>query len=185
METSAKDGKRQVSNQKRSKFTESFGLNIQHAKRLKAWKITALHLSPYRGQTKLTDSLKHLLSDLDSLKANPQSPPEWVSELLNDSELFSVLSDELKRRQYWYFHEPTHSDLLKALGGELASAMVEQLDPDLLIEAARQEVSAAELLTAQVYGIPLKDYLKYRQEDYLKYRMASPQGKRENSFKLE
>jgi hypothetical protein len=140
---------------------ESFDLNIQHAKRLKAWKITALHLSPYRGQTKLTDSLKHLLSDLDSLKANPQSPPEWVSELLNDSELFSVLSDELKQK-YRYFHEPTHSDLLRALGGELASAMVEQLDPDLLIEAAQQEMSAAELLTAQVYGIPLKDYLKYR-----------------------
>jgi hypothetical protein len=40
--------------------------------------------------------------------------------------------------------------------------MVEQLTPDLLIEAAQQEVSAAELLTAQVYGIPLKDYLKYR-----------------------
>jgi hypothetical protein len=55
--------------------------------------------------------------------------------------------------------------MLKALGGELASAMVEQLTPDLLIEAARQEVPAAELLTAQVYGIPLKDYLKYRQED--------------------
>jgi hypothetical protein len=43
--------------------------------------------------------------------------------------------------------------------------MVEQLTPDLLIEAARQEVPAAELLKAQVYGIPLKDYLK------LKYRL--------------
>jgi len=132
----------------------SFGLHIEHAKKLKAWKITALHLSPYRGQENLTDSLKHLLSDLDSLKANPQSPPEWVSELLNDSEL----SSELKRRH----RSSTHSDMLKALGGELASAMVEQLTPDLLIEAAQQEVSAAELLTAQVYGVPLKDYLKYR-----------------------
>jgi serine/threonine protein kinase len=132
----------------------SFGLNIEHAKKLKAWKITALHLSPYRGQKKLTDSLKHLLSDLDSLKANPQSPPEWVSKLLNDSEL----SSELKRRH----RSSTHSDMLKALGGEFASAMVKQLDPDLLIEAARQEVSAAELLTTQVYGIPLKDYLNYR-----------------------
>ena len=140
---------------------ESFGLNIEHAKRLKAWKITALHLSPYRGQIKLTDSLNHLLSELDSLKANPQSPPEWVSELLNDSELSSVLYDELKQK-YRYFHEPTHLDLLRALGGELASAMVKQLDPDLLIEAAQQEMSAAELLKAQVYGIPLKDYLKYR-----------------------
>ncbi len=152
---------------------ESFGLNIEHAKRLKAWKITALHLSPYRGQTKLTNSLNHLLTELDSLKANPQSPPEWVSELLNDSELFS----ELKRR-HWF---STYSDMLKALGGELASAMVEQLTPDLLIEAARQEVPAAELLKAQVYGIPLKDYLKYRQEDYLKYRqygLSSEQGRK-------
>jgi len=132
----------------------SFGLNVEHAKKLKAWKITALHLSPYRGQKKLTDSLKHLLSDLDSLKANPQSPPEWVSELLNDSEL----SSELKRRH----RSSTHSDMLKALGGEFASAMVKQLDPDLLIEAARQEVPATELLKAQVYGIPLKDYLNYR-----------------------
>jgi hypothetical protein len=132
---------------------ESFGLHIEHAKRLKDWKITALHLSPYRGQTKLTDSLNNLLTDLDSLKANPHSPPEWVSELLNDSEL----SSELKRRD----RSSTHSDMLKALGGELASAMVEQLTPDLLIEAAQQEVSAAELLTAQVYGIPLKDYLNY------------------------
>jgi serine/threonine protein kinase len=140
----------------------SFGLNIEHAKKLKAWKVTALHLSPYRGQKKLTDSLKHLLSDLDSLMANPQSPPEWVSELLNDSEVSSVLSDELKRQRYYYYGGPSHSDMLKALGGEFASAMVKQLDPDLLIEAARQEVPAAELLTAQVYGIPLKDYLKYR-----------------------
>jgi serine/threonine protein kinase len=152
---------------------ESFGLNIKHAKRLKAWKITALHLSPYRGQTKLTNSLNNLLTDLDSLKANPQSPPEWVSELLNDSEL----SSELKRRHWFY----THSDMLKALGGELASAMVEQLTPDLLIEAAQQEVPAGELLTAQVYGIPLRDYLKYRQEDYLKYRqygLSSEQGRK-------
>jgi len=137
---------------------ESFGLNIKHAKRLKAWKITALHLSDYRGQTKLTNSLNNLLTDLDSLKANPHSPPEWVSELLNDSEVSSVLSDELKRRH----RSSTHSDMLKALGGELASAMVEQLTPDLLMEAAQQEVSAAELLKAQVYGVPLKDYLKYR-----------------------
>jgi len=139
----------------------SFGLNIEHAKRLKAWKITALHLSPYRGQKKLTDSLKHLLSDLDSLKANPQSPPEWVKKLLNDSKVSSVLSAKLE----WeldYYDEPTQSDLLRALGGEFASAMVKQLDPDLLIEAARQEVSAAELLTAQVYGISLRDYLNYR-----------------------
>jgi len=152
---------------------ESFGLNIEHAKRLKAWKITALHLSPYRGQTKLTNSLNNLLTELDSLKANPQSPPEWVSELLNDSEL----SSELKRRHWFY----TYSDMLKALGGEFASAMVEQLAPDLLIEAARQEVPAAELLTAQVYGIPLRDYLKYRQEDYLKYRqygLSSEQGRK-------
>jgi serine/threonine protein kinase len=152
---------------------ESFGLNTKHAKRLKAWKITALHLSPYRGQTKLTNSLNNLLTDLDSLKANPQSPPEWVSELLNDSEL----SSELKRRHWFY----TYSDMLKALGGELASAMVEQLAPNLLIEAARQEVPAAELLTAQVYGIPLRDYLKYRQEDYLKYRqygLSSEQGRK-------
>ena len=133
---------------------ESFGLNIKHVRRLKAWKITALHLSPYRGQTKLTNSLNNLLTDLDSLKANPQSPPEWVSELLNDSEL----SSELKRRH----RSSTHSEMLKALGGELASAMVEQLTPDLLIEAARQEVSAAELLKAQVYKVPPKDYLKYR-----------------------
>jgi len=143
----------------------SFGLNIKHAKRLKAWKITALHLSPYRGQTKLTNSLNNLLTDLDSLKANPQSPPEWVSELLNDSEL----SSELKRKH----RSSTHSDMLKALGGELASAMVEQLTPDLLIEAARQEVPAAELLTAQVYGVPLKDYLKYRPHGF------SPQQTRE------
>jgi serine/threonine protein kinase len=152
---------------------ESFGLNTKHAKRLKAWKITALHLSPYRGQTKLTNSLNNLLTDLDSLKANPQSPPEWVSELLNDSEL----SSELKRRH----RSSTHSDMLKALGRELASAMVEQLAPNLLIEAARQEVPAAELLTAQVYGIPLRDYLKYRQEDYLKYRqygLSSEQGRK-------
>ncbi len=156
---------------------ESFGLNIKHAKRLKAWKITALHLSPYRGQTKLTNSLNNLLTDLDSLKANPQRPPEWVSELLDDSELFSVLSDELKRRH----RSSTHSDMLKALGRELVSAMVEQLTPDLLIEAAQQEVSAAELLKAQVYGIPLRDYLKYRQEDYLKYRqygLSSEQGRK-------
>jgi serine/threonine protein kinase len=139
----------------------SFGLNIEHAKKLKAWKITALHLSPYRGQKKLTDSLKHLLSDLDSLKANPQSPPEWVKKLLNDSEVSSALSAKLKQQRY-YYGEPTQSDLLAALGGEFASAMVKQLDPDLLIEAARQEVPAAELLTAQVYGIPLKDYLNYR-----------------------
>jgi len=140
---------------------ESFGLHIEHAKRLKAWKITAFRLSDYRGQTKLINSLNNLLTDLDSLKANPHSPPEWVSELLNDSELSSVLSDELKQK-HQYFHEPTHSDLLRALGGEFASAMVEQLIPDLLIEAAQQEVSAAELLKAQVYGVPLKDYLKYR-----------------------
>jgi len=140
---------------------ESFGLNIEHAKRLKAWKITALRLSPYLGQTKLTDSLNKILSDLDSLEANPQSPPKWVRELLNDLELSFVLSDELKQK-YQYSHEPTDWDMLKALGGELASAMVEQLDPDLLIEAAQQEVSAAELLKAQVYGVPLKDYLKYR-----------------------
>ena len=134
---------------------ESFGLNIKHVRRLKAWKITALHLSPYRGQTKLTNSLNNLLTDLDSLKANPQSPPEWVSELLSDLELFSVLSD--------YYGGPTDwEDLLSALGGELASAMVEQLTPDLLIEAAQQEVPAAELLKSQVYGIPLMDYLKYR-----------------------
>jgi len=139
----------------------SFGLNIEHAKKLKAWKITALHLSPYRGQKKLTDSLKHLLSDLDSLKANPQSPPEWVKKLLKDSEVSSALSAKLKQERY-YYGEPTQSDLLTALGGEFASAMVKQLDPDLLIEAARQEVSAAALLTAQVYGIPLKDYLNYR-----------------------
>jgi len=139
----------------------SFGLNIEHAKKLKAWKITALHLSPYRGQKKLTDSLKHLLSDLDSLKANPQSPPEWVKKLLEDSEVSSTLSAKLKQQRY-YYGEPTQSDLLTALGGEFASAMVKQLNPDLLIEAARQEVSAAELLTAQVYGIPLKDYLNYR-----------------------
>jgi hypothetical protein len=144
-----------------TKVYESFGLHIEHAKRLKAWGIMDLHLSPYRGQTKLTDSLNNLLRDLDSLKANPHSPPEWVSELLNDSELSSVLADELEQK-YRYFHEPTHSDLLRALGGELASAMVEQLDPDLLIEAAQQEVSAAELLKPQVYGVPLKDYLKYR-----------------------
>jgi hypothetical protein len=144
-----------------TKVYESFGLHIEHAKRLKAWGIMDLHLSPYRGQTKLTDSLNNLLRDLDSLKANPHSPPEWVSELLNDSELSSVLADELEQK-YRYFHEPTHSDLLRALGGELASAMVEQLTPDLLIEAAQQEVSAAELLKPQVYGVPLKDYLKYR-----------------------
>jgi serine/threonine protein kinase len=137
---------------------ESFGLNIEHAKRLKAWKITALHLSDYRGQTKLTNSLNNLLTDLDSLKANPHSPPEWVSELLDDPELSSVLSNELERRH----RSSTHSEMLKALGGELASAMVEQLTPDLLIEAAQQEVSAAELLKAQVYGVPLMDYLKYR-----------------------
>jgi len=140
---------------------ESFGLNIEHAKRLKAWGIMDPPLSRYRGQTKLTYSLNNLLLDLDSLKANPQSPPEWVSELLNDLELSFVLSDELKQK-YQYSHEPTDSDLLKALGGELASAMVEQLTPDLLIEAAQQEVSAAELFKAQVYGVPLKDYLKYR-----------------------
>jgi len=147
----------------------SFGLNVEHAKKLKAWKITALHLSPYRGQKKLTDSLKHLLSALDSLKANPQSPPEWVKKLLNDSEVSSALSAKLKQERYYYvggqryyYGDPTQSDLLAALGGELASAMVEQLTPDLLIEAARQEVPAAELLTAQVYEIPLKDYLKYR-----------------------
>jgi len=139
----------------------SFGLNIEHAKKLKAWKITALHLSPYCGQKKLTDSLKHLLSDLGSLKANPQSPPEWVKKLLNDSEVSSALSVELKQQRY-HHGEPTQSDLLAALGGELASAMVEQLTPDLLIEAAQQEVSAAEFLTAQVYGVPPKDYLKYR-----------------------
>jgi len=139
----------------------SFGLNIEHAKKLKAWKITALHLSPYRGQENLTDSLKHLLSDLDSLKANPQSPPEWVKKLLNDSEVSSALSVELKQQRY-HHGEPTQSDLLAALGGELASAMVEQLTPDLLIDAAQQEVSAAEFLTAQVYGVPPKDYLKYR-----------------------
>jgi len=145
---------------------ESFGLNIEHAKRLKAWKITAFRLSDYRGQTKLINSLNHLLSDLDSLKANPQSPPEWVSELLNDSELSSEL-----RRRHW---SSTHSAMLKALGGELASAMVEQLTPDLLIEAAQQEVSAAELLTAQVYGVPLKDYLlNYRPHGF------SPQQARE------
>jgi serine/threonine protein kinase len=138
----------------------SFGLNVEHAKKLKAWKITALHLSPYRGQKKLTDSLKHLLSDLDSLKANPQSPPEWVKKLLNDSEVSSALSAKLKQQRY-YYGEPTQSDLLTALGGEFASAMVKQLNPDLLIEAAQQEVPAAELLTAQVYGIPLKDYLNY------------------------
>jgi hypothetical protein len=40
--------------------------------------------------------------------------------------------------------------------------VLQQLTPELLIEAAQQEVPAAELLTAQVYGIPLKDYLKYR-----------------------
>jgi serine/threonine protein kinase len=128
---------------------ESFGLNIKHARRLKAWKITALHLSPHRRQTKLINSLNNLLTDLDWLKANPQSPPEWVSELLNDSDLFS----ELTRRHSFY----THSDMLR----ELAFAMVEQLTPALLIEAAQQEVPAAELLTAQVYGIPLKDYLNY------------------------
>jgi hypothetical protein len=139
----------------------SFGLHIEHAKKLKAWKITALHLSPYCGQKKLTDSLKHLLSDLGSLKANPQSPPEWVKKLLNDSEVSSALSVELKQQRY-HHGEPTQSDLLAALGGEFASAMVNQLDPDLLIEAARQEVPAAELLTAQVYGIPFKDYLNYR-----------------------
>jgi len=145
---------------------ESFGLNIKHAKRLKAWKITAFRLSDYRGQTKLINSLNHLLSDLDSLKANPQSPPEWVSELLNDSEL----SSELERRH----RSSTHSEMLKALGGELASAMVEQLTPDLLIQAAQQEVSAAELLKAQVYGVPLKDYLlKYRPHGF------SPQQARE------
>jgi len=140
---------------------ESFGLNIEHAKRLKAWGIMDPHLSRYRGQTKLTYSLNNLLLDLDSLKANPQSPPEWVSELLNDLELSFVLSDELKQK-YQYSHEPTDSDLLKALGGEFASAMVEQLTPDFLIEAAQQEVSAAELFKAQVHGVPLKDYLKYR-----------------------
>ena len=147
----------------------SFGLNVEHAKKLKAWKITALHLSPYRGQKKLTDSLKHLLSALDSLKANPQSPPEWVKKLLNDSEVSSALSAKLKQERYYYvggqryyYGDPTQSDLLAALGGELASAMVEQLTPDLLIEAAQQEVSAAEFLTAQVYGVPPKDYLKYR-----------------------
>jgi serine/threonine protein kinase len=128
---------------------ESFGLNIKHARRLKAWKITALHLSPHRRQTKLINSLNNLLTDLDWLKANPQSPPEWVSELLNDSDLFSELT-----RRHWFY---THSDMLR----ELAFAMVEQLTPDLLIEAAQQEVPAAELLTAQVYGIPLKDYLNY------------------------
>lgn len=152
---------------------ESFGLNIKHVRRLKAWKITALHLSPYCGQTKLTNSLNNLLTDLDSLKANPHSPPEWVSELLNDSELFS----KLKRRH----RSSTHSEMLEALGGEFASAMVEQLTPDLLIEAAQQEVPAAELLAAQVYGIPLRDYLKYRQEDYLKYRqygLSSEQGRK-------
>jgi serine/threonine protein kinase len=139
----------------------SFGLNIEHAKKLKAWKITALHLSPYRGQKKLTDSLKHLLNDLDSLKANPHSPPEWVKKLLKKSEVSSTLSAKLKQQRY-YYGEPTQSDLLTALGGEFASAMVKQLNPDLLIEAAQQEVPAAELLTAQVYGIPLKDYLNYR-----------------------
>jgi serine/threonine protein kinase len=139
----------------------SFGLNVEHAKKLKAWKITALHLSPYRGQKKLTDSLKHLLSDLDSLKANPQSPPEWIKKLLKESEVSSALSAKLKQQRY-YYGEPTQSDLLTALGGEFASAMVKQLDPDLLIEAAQQEVPAAELLTVQVYGIPLKDYLNYR-----------------------
>jgi hypothetical protein len=71
--------------------------------------------------------------------------------------------------------------MLKALGRELASAMVEQLTPDLLIEAAQQEVPAAELLTAQAYGIPLRDYLKYCQQDYLKYRqygLSSEQGRK-------
>jgi len=116
----------------------SFGLHIEHAKRLKNWKITALHLSPYRGQTKLTKSLDNLLRELDSLRAIIlHGPPEWS---LDDPEL-----------------NPTHSDWQRAL-----SAVLKQLTPHLLIEAAQQEVSAAELLTAQVYGVPPKDYLKYR-----------------------
>jgi len=116
----------------------SFGLHIEHAKRLKDWKITALHLSPYCGQTKLTKSLDNLFRELDSLRATIRlGPPEWS---LDDPEL-----------------NPTHLDWQRAL-----SAVFEQLIPDLLIEAARQEVPAAELLTAQVYGIPLMDYLKYR-----------------------
>ena len=53
--------------------------------------------------------------------------------------------------------DPTRSDWRRAL-----DAVLWQLTPELLIEAAQQEVPAAELITAQVYGIPPKDYLKYR-----------------------
>jgi hypothetical protein len=121
-----------------TKVYESFGLHIEHAKRLKVWRIMDFHLSPYRGQTKLTKSLDSLLRELDLLKATIRyGPPEW---LLDDPKLY-----------------PTHSDWQRAL-----DAVFEQLTPDLLIEAARQEVSAAELLKPQGYGVPLKDYLKYR-----------------------
>ena len=145
---------------------ESFGLNIEHAKRLKAWKITALHLSPYRGQTKLTDSLNKILSDLDSLKANLQNPPQSVSEFWDkESELLPILPDEIYLGAVPYFRTYENGplvNLLERLEEVSGSDMMEQLDPDLLIEAAQQEVSAAELLKAQVYGVPPKDYLKYR-----------------------
>jgi hypothetical protein len=145
---------------------ESFGLNIEHAKRLKNWKITALHLSPYRGQTKLTDSLNKLLSDLDSLKANFPNPPQSVSDFLyKESELLSVLPDKIYSGAVPYFQTYENGpwvNLLERLEEVFGSAMMEQLDPDILIEAAQQEVSAAELLKAQVYGVPPKDYLKYR-----------------------
>ena len=116
----------------------SFGLHIEHAERLKAWGITASHLSPYHGQTKLTKSLDSLLRELGLLRVTiHHGPPQW---LLDDPELNS-----------------THSDWQRAL-----NAVLEHLTPDLLIEAAQQEVPAAELLKSQVYGIPLMDYLKYR-----------------------
>ena len=145
---------------------ESFGLNIEHAKRLKAWKITALHLSDYRGQTKLTDSLNKLLSDLDSLMANLQNPPQSVSEFWDkESELLPILPDEICLGAVPYFQTYENGpwvNLLERLEEVSGSAMMEQLDPDILIEAAQQEVSAAELLKAQVYGVPPKDYLNYR-----------------------